>query len=162
MGASRTLASEDQSLYYSSWHYAAIHIMVTIPGLNTRETIAGALNLDEERVAAVLRYLTQVNLVSETDHGQFAVGNAVIHANPKSRNAVQHHNNLRSLSLQSLQNPKDEDLYFSSFVSLSKADRPRVRQRLLDVIDQIQKDVLPSNAEELTVLNIDFWGLYQE
>ena len=159
VGATRKLEEDAQSKYYSSWQYGAVHMMLTVPWLRTKEAIAKALRLDESRIASILRYLVQCGLAKEQDGGEFDVGDARLHAKPRSDEANRHHSNLRTLALASLQNPDERGLYFSSIISLSKADRLRVRKRLIEVMEQIQIDIEPSPAEEVLVFNIDLFSL---
>ncbi|MGK5089360.1 TIGR02147 family protein, partial [Bdellovibrionota bacterium FG-2] len=45
VGIQATLSRENQAAYYSSWHYAAVHMAVTVPSLRTRSALGRALRL---------------------------------------------------------------------------------------------------------------------
>jgi hypothetical protein len=157
VGADPKIAEDVERTYYSSWHYAVVHVMLTVPRLRTKERLAAALDLSEPRVAEVLSFLVAAGLATELDGGSYGVGSVRMHARAHSPEAVRHHANLRTLSLATLQDPEESDLYFSAVISLSAADQALVRQRLVDAVERIQIDLQPSPSEEVLFLNIDLY-----
>jgi hypothetical protein len=60
-----TMLLEDQMIYYSSWHYAAIHMALMIPELQNVSSLARYFNLSLARILSVLQFLTDNNLVEQ-------------------------------------------------------------------------------------------------
>ena len=52
-GGDAFLNHENQSVYYSSWHYAAIHIAITITHLRSINELAEAFQISKKRVGLV-------------------------------------------------------------------------------------------------------------
>ena len=52
--------------YYSSWHYIAIHVLVSIPSVRTPEKIAARLAMPVPMVETALRDLQQMGVVGKT------------------------------------------------------------------------------------------------
>src|ERR1035437_9824680 len=79
-----TLSREDQSVYYSAWYYAAIHVGITIPELRTAET---------------LQFLVSVGLATEKE-GRFHPGQTLIHLERDSPLISKHHSNWRMQAIR--------------------------------------------------------------
>ena len=54
VGDSRNLSDKDQSIYYSSWHYLAVHVLVSLAGYHDVKAIAHALKIPEDVVGQVI------------------------------------------------------------------------------------------------------------
>ena len=77
LGKDTALSKEEQAVYYSSWHFAAVHIAVTIPGLRTKERLADFFRLPQKKAAEILQHLITMGLVVEKNSG-FEVGRSKI------------------------------------------------------------------------------------
>lgn len=64
MGESRLLSELDQSTYYSSWHYVAIHVAASLPGLNSVRLIASTLLLPEDIAREVILFLFETGILT--------------------------------------------------------------------------------------------------
>lgn len=61
-----------QAIYYSRWYYAAIHVLVTIPGKRTKSAIAAYLSLDLKIVSEAIEFLESYGLIISTPQGYTA------------------------------------------------------------------------------------------
>lgn len=145
-----------QARYYSSWHYAAIHMAVTVPGLQTRRAIRGYLGLGTEQIDEALEFLEKTGLVVKSA-GEFATGNARLFLKSDSPYINRHHANLRECAIQFLGCDDKASLHYSTFFSLSKSDYLKIKERLLVMIDEVRTAVRPSKEEELAVLAVDWF-----
>ena len=69
LGKKGELTPEDQSLYYSSWQFAAIHMAATIPQFQTIAALSSELRIPISRVAAITEKLAAMSLVEKrSDH----------------------------------------------------------------------------------------------
>lgn len=156
----RTLTEADQVIYYSAWYYAAIHVLVSVPGCNDREGLSQKLGLTIDLVGRVLDFLKSVGLVVQKGHS-YEVGTTSIHLESKSPMIAKHHTNWRMRAIHSLDQVRSKDLHYSSVVTVSQADADRVRSILVRAIDDIRRIVKDSKDEEGFCYAIDFFKFSQ-
>lgn len=150
------LSDKQKSIYYSSWLYTGIRNLSAISENQDSEAIAAALNLDRVVVVRVLRFLIENGLCKE-EKGRITYGPASIHVDKESPFVNKHHQNWRIQALQKMELKKDEDLFFTSPMSLSFEAAEEIRRLLPAVIQNIMKIVGPSPSERTACLNIDWF-----
>jgi uncharacterized protein (TIGR02147 family) len=158
LGGKTVLSQENQSIYYSSWHYAAIHIGLTIPNLRSMNGLAEAFQISKRRVGAVLEFLCQSGLAKEHE-GFFIPTEKQIRIGRSSHNIFKHHSHWRQQAIEALEREAISDLHYSGVVSLSDTDVRKLKDRLLEVIDEFVNVVSSSKEEKLYCFNIDFFDL---
>jgi uncharacterized protein (TIGR02147 family) len=158
LGKGHALSPNDQSVYYSSWIFAAIHMALTIPALRTREAIGDYLHLPVRRVTEVLDFLVSIGL-ARVEKNSFLPGAKQIRLGNDSHNIIKHHTNWRNQAIDSLDREQISDLHYSGAVSLSKHDVIKIKNVLLDAIKSSQEIIKDSPEEELYSLNLDFFSL---
>lgn len=149
----------DQARYYSAWHFMAIHIGVTIPELGTRPKLAKFFQLPLAKVNEVVDFLAAKGLLEEDAKGNLRTGQSEIHLGNDSENIVKHHLNWRLRAMESLDRETAQDLHFSSVLSISRADLPRLREILLQSIEKGGELIRKSKEEELCSFTIDLFSL---
>jgi uncharacterized protein (TIGR02147 family) len=159
LGKDTTLNREDQSIYYSSWHYAAIHIAVTIPTLRTREAIAEFFKLPLFKVSSVLEYLLNTGLIKQDASGKYETGNSRIRLGNDSHNILKHHTNWRNQAIDSLDRETPFDLHYSAVLSISASDRIKIKDMIMDALKKQLVIADASKEEELYSYCIDFFNL---
>jgi uncharacterized protein (TIGR02147 family) len=159
LGKDSTLNREDQAVYYSSWHYAAIHIAVTIPGLRKREAIADFLKLPLTKVSRVLEHLVSTGLLVQNKSGEYETGRSRIRLGNDSHNILKHHTNWRNQAIDSLDRETPFDLHYSAVLSISAADKIKIKDMILDALKSQLAVADSSSEEELYSYCIDFFSL---
>ena len=155
----QSLSLENQLVYYSSWYYAAIHVLLSIPSLQTKEALGSYLRIDPSRISECLDFLCGCGLAEEKE-GQFKIGNTRIHLPARSPLISKHHINWRVRTLEALEDLSPElTLFFSGAITLSKADVAKVHQVLLDAVERTEGIYRPSKEEVGYAINIDFYPL---
>lgn len=156
----RTLAPEDQNIYYSSWIYSSIHILVTIPNFNTVKKIATSLSLDENTVGSAVMFLLSTGLLVEKKE-ILAPGPTQIHLEKHSPHINKHHSNWRISAIHSLssKNSKSSDIHYSTVSSLSRSDVEVLKNQFIAMIQTYVETVRPSKEEALYNFNLDFYSL---
>lgn len=162
LGSKNGLSKEDHSTYYSSWHYAAIHIALTIPQLQSAESLAIHFRLPQKRVQNVLLFLREKGLATIDSDGGYRPGENFIRLGNDSPNIVQHHTNWRLSAVNSLHRETQDELHYSAVVSLSKKDIKKIKDRILEEIKNNIEIVKQSKEEELYSYCIDFFSLKEE
>lgn len=154
----KSLSREDQAIYYSAWYYAALHIAVAVPALQTREALTRAFNLPVSRVSQVLDFLISRGLVEEKK-GRYQAGDTRIHLESDSPMITKHHMNWRMQAIQSLEHAGSSELHYSSVITVAESDIPRAREALVKAIEQIREIVKPSKDESLYCYTLDLFKL---
>jgi uncharacterized protein (TIGR02147 family) len=150
----------DQGTYFSSWIYACVHVMATCERFQkSRVAIAEALNLPISQINEVLEFLLRTGLVEETPEG-LQVGKARVHLGTDSPFLRRHHTNLNLLSLQNILNqPLDQNLQYSSLVSLSEDDVQKIREIFLKSIQESKGIVRDSEGATVYATTLNFFKI---
>lgn len=158
LGVAPHLGSEEQGIYYSSWIYAAVHVLVDIPEFRTKEAISKRLGLPLQRVADVLDFLVGTRLVVQ-EGTEYQMGKKSIHLGGDSPFITKHHTNWRMRAISSLDEGKDESLHYSSTITLSKEDLTEVKSHLIQSIKEVKARVRESKEETLLCFSLDLFEL---
>lgn len=154
----KELSSEDQLIYYSSWQYTAIHIILTIPQFQFVEKISEALKLPKEKVKKILDYLISVGLVEQAG-AKYLPSTSQIYLGRDAAGISKHHTNWRMKAIEALDQETTDNLHFSAAISLSKSDYENIRDSLAQKVQESMNKVKDSKEEMLSVMNIDFFRL---
>ncbi len=152
------IAVEDQTTYYSSWHFQAVRMLLTIPQFKSATAIAERLRLPIERVTEILTFFLEKGLACETTSGYETV-EADIHLGNDSPLINKLHSNWRIQTLQSLDRKNSDDLHYSGAVTLAHGDFQKVREVWMKAILASHKLVRASKEQRLCVLAADFYEL---
>ena len=156
--SSAKLSEADQMLYYSSWHYTAIHMCLMIPHLRTRKAIREYLGLSPEVVARVLTFFTSRGF-AEQKGSEFLAGSTRIHLPSDSPLISKHHANWRMQAISSLDNQGMNDMHYSLVMSLSEDAAEKIRSILLNSVQEIEPVLKAAKDEKVYGLNIDLFHI---
>ena len=151
-----TLSLEDQVIYYSSWIYGAIRVILTIPEYRTKEKIAKHLQADALTINKAFEFLLTRGLIEERS-GEFFSTQKHMYLGNDSALISRHHINWRMRAIYSIDHERDSDLHYSSVISLSAEDVARIRNALTSTLETIRKTVNDSREECLYSLCADFF-----
>jgi uncharacterized protein (TIGR02147 family) len=153
-----SLKKIDQQTYYSNWLYACIHMMVAIPEFRNRDAIARQLNLPREKVMEILTFLEETKLIQKRS-GQYEIGVTKIHLSKDSPQVQRHHTNWRMQAIRAIDINDNLDLHYSTVVSMSKNDIPRLKEILIKAIEECRLVIKDSKEEKIQSICIDLFGL---
>lgn len=151
-----------QSEYYASWHVSAIHMALTIPGLNSCEKLARDLSIPLNKVQQVLDSLTACHLIEAYEAGgatKYRVLHDRIHGDPAASNANHHLCNWRQKAIENIHCKQKDDYHYSAVVSLSSEDYESIRQILRKAVKTSVDINKTSEPKHLAALNIDWFKL---
>ena len=150
--------NEFQALYYSSWSWIALHILVSIPEFRSVEAISKRLSLKPNVVSEQLIKLEEMGFV-ERKMGQWHHAGGEIHLPSNSPLISLHHNNWRARGVLDSQSPKtsSDHIHFSGVYAVSKTDIENIRSVVLKMIEDANQIAGPSPSEDLAVLTCDFF-----
>lgn len=152
------LSLQNQAVYHSNWHFGAIHMALTIPRLNTRQSLAEHLKLPLETVDRYLFKLLEFELIEKVDD-EYSVTGKWFHVENDSPFISKHHSNLHFQSLKSLDSPKSSDLHYSAYFTCSKVDLSKIQEILLNSLTKFDELVRPSKEEELAGISINLFNI---
>jgi uncharacterized protein (TIGR02147 family) len=154
IGVRELLAAEDQMTYYSAWYYAAIHILLFVPGYDSVAKISERLRLSPNTAQPALEFLVRIGLATR-EGKQYGPGKARIHLSGDSPLVAKHHTNWRMRAIDSLDEKDEADLHYSGPICISRKDALRIRQRFLDLLQELEPVIQGSPEEELYCLALD-------
>lgn len=154
----KNLSSADQLIYYSSWQYAAVHIILTIPHFQQLDKISEVLKIPKSRTKKILDYLTSVGLAQQNGL-TFLPGSTQIYLSRDADGISRHHSNWRMKAIDSLDQDSANDLHFSAVVSVSSEDYAKIRENLARDIQKAIAQIQVSKEEVLCAFNLDFFKL---
>lgn len=152
------LSVEQQARYYSHWEYAAVHMLLLIPALQERESLASHLKIPMRRLSRILDFLTECGLAQQ-EGSKYKIGKAVIHAPGDSPFAPHNHINWRQRSIQALQDEPDQGLHLTTILTMSAKDVDRVRELFIQCVEKTNNIVDSSGNEKSVALMIDFFEI---
>lgn len=158
IGVQDSISQEDQAIYYSAWYYAAIHVLLTIPALQTRLKISECLKLSPEKVKEGLDFLVSRGLAKE-EAGRFSVGSVMIHLPKDSPLVSKHHTNWRVEAMKSLDRSQASDLHYSSVFTITESDADKIQRILTDGIEKAVGVVKAAKEERAFAITLDFFSL---
>lgn len=147
---------EKASLYYSSWHLSAIHILLTIPGFNTTKKISHHLNVSSDLVDHYLEKLKHIGF-AYFDGEQWKSTQQYLHVPKESSLVTLHHANWRHKAIENSARKNAHDIHYTAVYSLSRKDVEAIRQTLLTTIEDILQRVARSPEEKLVAMACDFF-----
>lgn len=161
LGKRNSLSKEDQGIYYSSWHYAAFHIAVSVSGLGTADALAKYFSVPLKKVKEVLETLVSMDLITE-ESGSYKYGEKNLRLGRDSHNILKHHTNWRQQAAQSFDRETAADLHYSAVLSLSKKTQMKIKDLLLEGLKgQLALVEQSETIDEVAVLCIDLFSLNQ-
>lgn len=144
--------------YYSAWHFAALHVALGVPELQTVAALARRFMLPESIVEKHLKFLGLIQLAA-VKNGRWQSLRKDVHLPRDSFMSALAHRNWRELSMSKTVNGNPDDLFFSGVYTLSREDFHRVRERLMDTLHEIRNVMSRSQDEDVYALVCDWFRL---
>ncbi len=160
LGVNQSLSEKNQLQYYSSWYYSAVHALTSIPGFQSSEKISKRLGIDSVKASQALELLLESGLLVRTktrEGEQLKVGVARLHLPHDSPLISKHHINWRLQAIRALERQRQENLHYSSVISISEEDGARIREILVKTLETIKPIVRDSKEEKLTAFSLDLF-----
>lgn len=152
----KTLSEAEKAIFYSNWYYSAIAVFSSIPGLQNASSLSAKTGLSKQTMNRALEFLVKSGICTEKN-GKIEPGTNSTHLESKSPLVARHHGNWRIKAMERHPNlDQEEELAYSSPMSLSKSDAKRIRALLMDLVKEVGAIRDPSPCEEGYVLNIDW------
>lgn len=149
---------EHQSIYYSHWQWVAIHMYIGLRGFHSEREVAAQLHLPVETVKTALTVLQGIGLAEKTKQGWTGTKKS-IHATRDSIFSWLHHDSWRSKASEDIRRRDPNSIHFTGIFTLSKADKGKIQDLAIKLMDDALKVVGPSPEEEVGCLCIDWFDV---
>jgi uncharacterized protein (TIGR02147 family) len=147
-----------ENIYYSSWDFAAIHVLTSIPQFQTREAIAKKLSRPIARVDEVLAFLVDSGLCRKEGQ-KVIIEKPLLHLDKASLLASKHHVNWRLRSMAAMDGSGENDFHYSSVFTLSKQDYPKIKSILVQALSEATNVIKNSPEEDCAAICIDLFNI---
>ncbi|RYZ94606.1 MAG: DUF4423 domain-containing protein, partial [Proteobacteria bacterium] len=141
-------AGEKEILYYSAWQWAALHILSSIPDLQTAEAAARYLSMPVSQAKFYLDGLCAMGLVENSGRRYRFASNSVHLPGTSPLNPV-NMAHWRGQAAEAARIPQREGLHYTVTQSLSREDFEKLKAEMLQTIERFGKVAAPSAPEEL-------------
>ena len=143
---------EQQWLYYSNWYMAAIHLLAYIPQYQSPRALSQKLALPIEQVQEALEKLQAMGLVQKNQ--QHWIGLAQnIHLSKDAPASPVNHLVWRQKAMDRIFNApaktRERNLHYTALHTLHRQDIPRLRQKLVEAIEEMRSVAEDTQEEEL-------------
>ncbi len=149
---------QDQSLYYSSWLWMAIHFATSIPEYQTVVKLVQRFNLPAEQVLSILERLSSLGLVAKSGD-RWIFNSGEFHLEKSSPLIASHHQNWRSRAVSDALNPGSDGIHYSAVYTHSEKDFLKLKSEILKIIKSSNEIVAKSKEEEISCMNLDFFRI---
>ncbi len=149
--------------FFSHWHYGVVLLLVALKDFQTESALAKHLGISIQQVRQYTDFLIRTGMLEEVDENsgsRLKVKSFELFLGINSSNIRQLHQSYRQKSLQVLDVcDLQESIYYTNPVTLSKEDAKLVAEKIAQFIEDFRKLTVPSSAEALYCLNIDWFKL---
>ncbi len=157
-GTAQEIADDWKPVFYSSWHYTAIHELTTFPSGQTAEAIARRLDIPEDLVDESLRALEAMGLVeSREDRWHARITEVIVPVGTQySALHVSHWSHRAALDVMRSRKTW-ESLHKCWIFGIHKSDFEKLKEFLAEHFRKSQKVIAGSAREELVCMNVQLF-----
>lgn len=142
--------------YYYSWINAAIHMALSVPELNSVQTLSQRFEISEEKVREALNSLEQMNFIYK-ENGVWVLKDQLFHLSEKFPITAVNHLVWRSKAINNIEKEEKGSLNYSSSFAMSQTDYIILKKYILNFISEVRIKVQDSDPEDVFCLNVDFF-----
>lgn len=150
------LNPEEQATFYSDWIYSAFRLSTLLPKMNSLESLSKHLGVPIPELKMIADFLVQAGLV-KLEKSLYKIGPLSTHLERSSPWIKSHHLNWRQKAIERMNLKKEESLYYTAPMTVSRKDMEVIKEVLIKAINDIDKIVEPSESETLVCLNMDWF-----
>lgn len=152
-----SIPSEQREVYFSSWQYAAVHMALTIPELQSLEALREYFHFSTERLLSILEFLVNSGLAVK-ERNVYQPHMSVAFLDKDSPLISKFHASWRQRALDAIEGEKKENnLHYSVNFSAALKDLPKVREILMEAIENCSKLIKESKEETLGCICVDLF-----
>ncbi len=151
---------DDHSLYYSSWHYPAIHVLLLNPLTRSAEKLSSMLQLPRNVVLTALAELVRMRLAEKTSGTEWRPIVRDMHLPDQEMWAPINHASWRQKAALRIAERRKDELHYSGVHTCTKGDHERIRKLWMNTLLECRKIASDSPGDdENFVLLFDVFSL---
>ncbi len=150
------LSDSDAAQFYSSWLYAAVRQLSSIPEFQNRSRLLEKYNIKKDELNRVVDFLISTNLCIEKS-GKVLIGPNKTHLDSKSPLVYLHHKNWRLKGIEKHNNLNENELMYSAPFTVSANDFLLFREKIVQLIQELVEITDSSKPETLACFNADLF-----
>lgn len=156
--SAKVIETSDFGIYYSAWHYSAIHMLVLISGFQSTHSLMNRLGLPSAVVENALNVLASLNLVKKTGN-RWQVIESDLHLPKSSPWTPVYHANWRQRTAYQVFSQNSDAIHFTALHSISYRDFSTAKEILIQSIEKIRKIAGPSKEENVFFIGVDAYPI---
>lgn len=153
-----SLSEPELARFHSSWVYSAARQLTAIEKFQNVKNLSRALQLSEENTQEILKFLVSTGLCHFNEN-KYSPGVRHTHLPEGSPYIIHRQTSWRLKGIERMPFTSSDELFYTSCITMSKDDVPKVRKQLVKAISAIRDIVDNSESQELVCLNIDWFNL---
>lgn len=161
LGKKKEISNEAQGVYYSSWHFSAVHVACTIENLRNRKAISEHLNIPFEIVGKILNFLEQHSLITK-DLDSYKTTENWLRLSKDSPHIIKHHTNWRLRAISDLEIQTDNDLHYSGIFSIDEKTALQTKEEFLTFLKKQTKSFETAKETDLFAIGVDFFKPFKK
>ncbi len=156
IGPTEEISDQAKAIYYSSWTYPALHMLLSLPGSSDIDFLAHKLGLARQELEKKITVLVTLGLVKKHKNS-YELTQQRIHISTDSPHLTAYHTQSRVRAIDSVSRAQEGDLHFSSFICHSHADAAKIKAVIKECISRVEETYRPSKEEAVFAFNLDYF-----
>lgn len=153
-----TLKDKERAVFYSSWKYSAIRMACSVGKARSTEDLHQILHIPKSELQDKLNFLESAGLIAK-ENSLWVAGAKRTHLEKGSAYLPRHHTNWRIRGIQRCENIGEEEMMYTSPLTISKKDFQKVKEKILQLIADTSKIVKNTEPEQMACLCLDFFHI---
>ncbi len=155
-----TRALEEKELveYYGYWDHITVHMCLRNPEFQSTQAISKRLGIEPARVLRSLALLEKIGFIQRRKD-RYKLIDQHFHLGEKSTALRMHTINSRHAAIRSIDNENKDDLHYSIVVSADPEVREKIRNLLVDVINNSLPLIQNAKDELVFAINLDLFDV---
>jgi uncharacterized protein (TIGR02147 family) len=145
-------------LYFSAWHWSAIHFLTAIKDYQSAEALADRLKLPKSLVLECLVQLSKWGFVEKV-HSRWVYKGGEYHLPRESPLAILNQQNWRMRAQMDAQSLNQKSIHYTNVHTISRSNIPVLNDLILKFISEADELLKSSSEEDCIVLCCDFFGV---
>jgi uncharacterized protein (TIGR02147 family) len=152
----RSLPTDFNIYYVSTWMPSVIHVATSCPEMQTVDAISKRFQIEAEVVLFHLQRLERHGLVRYSDERWLFDGSST-HFSKNSPLDIQLQTARRLHAINKFSFRKEGNVHYSVVFGTDAGTMDKLKARLLDLIEEIHREIEPSQSEEVCALCLDLF-----
>jgi uncharacterized protein (TIGR02147 family) len=154
-GKCTTLPLEAATLYYSSWHFAAVQVLAVTPEYSSVDRMASRLRLAPSMIKEALASLEAMGVIAKDGDRWVEVGEGIYLPRNSPMNST-NHINWRQRAIANIQVRDLEALHLLHLCNISRRDFAKVKAKLAECLEDIRQIAESSGKDDAVAVSLDF------